>query len=255
MVDTFAIAPQKEPLILIPGWGEPHGDAAALAQRMAHHLQRTVHVPNYDNLHMPVIRMMRHRSKRHNARGHICMTEHIRAAVVIDFLQTQRPPRAVHIVAHSEGAIAAALVATHPAVTTQTLTLIAPAGITRQSFRSLAMRFLQYFRLRYTEAMRTRTSAAHKYYRHALHYILTHIPTLTLTAYGIARSDITPLLQRIAHTTPVHIITYRNDHLFSPSSFTKCNAYATIHSLDGSHVENHTAPTQTIAMLRRIIKT
>ncbi len=242
------------PVIVIPGWGEPPEQANIFAETVSKNLRRTTIVPDYTRLCFRLRDFYAYK-KQEKTQDSVCLTEHVRANAIVNFLYKyyDNSIEKFHIIAHSEGAITGILLSENLPQQTETVTLLAPAGIVKNTFYTLAKKFFYYFQHRYRQSLHN--AAMHRYYTSSLRYIIRNILTLFLTAYGISKSDIITKMGTLftRYKIPIHIIAYNNDRLFSPEMLRHYTVGAIIHNLDGTHVQNHINPEETLTIIKKIV--
>ncbi|RME30633.1 hypothetical protein D6792_00315 [Candidatus Parcubacteria bacterium] len=249
-------------IVYISGWGESPALSRQFASRLSEMAEMPVWYPDYHQLDgntepdflSPRLQKLADSfaippTETHRADGFVPLIEKATSIV---------------FVAHSEGAIAAALLSLAYGEKTQSpVILIAPAGLDVEGFGVLVGRFVRQF----LKGLTGRTNSSHtegtratnSYHLEVLRYLIMNPIQLVRDAWALAKIDLRPLLKEITKMQKqVLCILYKHDQLFS--SFRVMRGLReifpgiSIQIIQGVHAQPHIDPTDTLRVIQRALK-
>lgn len=219
--------------LLIPGWGESAEAVLGFAEELSQ-LGNKIFTIDYEKLDSP------HAELHCAIEPSFPATERVRSCAALEFLsQKLSDGETVNIIAHSQGAIAAMLCAVSRPDLVKNVILIAPAGVIRSSFFTLATRFVKSFFIQLTHALRVQNSAGKHYFSAVSRYITSNPIQMARDAAKIADIDIIPLIEKAkAQNINIHVVCNKDDRVFPIKKIEKClTGLHSITALEGSHDE------------------
>lgn len=249
-------------IVYISGWGESSALSRQFASRLSEIAEIPVWYPDYHQLDgntepdslSPRLQKLAGSfvippTETHRAEGFVPLIEKATGVV---------------LVAHSEGAVAAALLALAYEEKTQSpVILMAPAGLDVEGFGVLMGRFVRQFLKgltgRVTSSHTEGTRVANNYHLEVLRYLIRNPIQLARDAWALAKIDLRPLLKEITKTQKqVLCILYKHDQLFSSSRVVKklreIFPTVSIQVIQGVHAQPHIDPTDTLRVIQGTLK-